>query len=173
MGFYQKDKRNMVGVLKSFDRTSHDKNDGIAKKAMIKFLDKHLPYCVNIENPDIHGIDILSLYEGVVVACWEVERRAVFWKGNTQFPFKEVNCLERKDHQWRKESTFTSHINFPIASDCMVCYVQMNDICTRIAVIDGDIVLKYNLTEWSNRYVKSGEYVRQVPITEALQYEID
>ena len=169
----EKYRRNMVGVIKSFDRASHDKNDDIAKKAMIKFLDKHLPHCKNIENPDVHGIDVLSLCDGEVVACWEVERRAAFWKGNSPFPFSEVNCLERKDHQWRKESTFTSHINFPISNDCMVCYVQMNDICSRIAIIDGDVVLKHKLTEWSNRYVKSGEYVRQVPISEALQYEIN
>ena len=163
----------MVGVIKSFDRASHDKNDGIAKKAMIKFLNKHLPHCENIENPDVHGIDVLSLRDGVVVACWEVERRATFWKGNRPFPFNEINCLERKDHQWRNEYTFTSHIGFPIDSECIVCYVQINDICTRIAVIDGDVVLEHELVEWSNRYVKSGEYVRQVPISEALQYEID
>lgn len=165
--------RGMAGVIKKFDRSSHRKNDTMGKQALIKYLVSTIPQYTHIENPDEHGIDVLSLDErGNVVACWEVERREKNWVGDVTFPFRDINCLERKDHQWRKAPTFTKHINFPLHPEYRVYYVQMNDLCTRIAVIDGDTVLKYPLKEWRNRFVAEGEYVRQVPISEITQYKI-
>lgn len=162
----------MVGVLKTFDKASHKKNDTLAKNAMLKFLNETMTEFTHIENPDVHGIDLLTLNNGEVIACWELERREQNWRGDVTFPFRDINCLERKDHQWKKASTFTKHIEFPLAENYGVYYVQMNDLCTRIAVIDGDVVLKYPLKEWRNRFVPEGEYVRQVPITEIKQYKI-
>jgi hypothetical protein len=165
--------RNMTGVLKEFDRTSHGKNDTLGKDALITYLKRTIPEYTHIENPDEYGIDVLSINKsGEVIACWEVERREKNWVGDVTFPFRDINCLERKDHQWNKAPTFTKHINYPLHTDYSVYYVQMNDLCTRIAVIDGDVVLKYPLKEWRNRFVANGEYVRQVPITEVHQYKI-
>lgn len=164
--------RNMTGVLKKFDRTNHRKNDTLAKNTFLKYLSEIMPELQHIENPDVHGIDILTLREGMVVACWELERREKNWVGDVTFPFRDINCLERKDHQWRKDPTFTKHISFPLHPEYTVYYVQMNDLCNRIAVIDGDTVLKYPLKEWRNRFVSKGEYVRQVPISEIAQYKI-
>ena len=47
-------------------------------------------------------------------------------------------------------------------------YVQLNKECTRAAIINGDTVLKYPLIPWRNRKA-TGEYVRQVPISEVVQ----
>jgi hypothetical protein len=164
--------RGMVGSMKTFDASSHRKNDPLAKNAMLDFLKKTMPDFQHLENPDVHGIDLLTLNNGEVIACWELERREKNWVGDVTFPFRDINCLERKDHQWRKAPTFTKHIDFPLADNYGVYYVQMNDLCNRIAIIDGDVVLQHELKEWRNRFVPEGEFVRQVPISKINQYKI-
>jgi hypothetical protein len=164
--------RGMTGTLKKFDGNVYRKNDTVAKNAFLKYLVELMPEFEHIENPDVHGIDLLTLQDGLVVACWELERREKNWVGDITFPFGDINCLERKDHQWRKAPTFTRHIDKPLAEDYNVYYVQMNDLCTRVAIIDGDTVLQHPLKEWRNRFVPEGEYVRQVPISKITQYKI-
>ena len=169
---YAVTQRGMIGTLKQFDRASHRKNDTLAKGAFLKYLGETMPEFEHIENPDVHGIDLLTLNSGEVIACWELERREKNWVGDVPFPFRDINCLERKDHQWRKAETFTKHIDKPLAKEYAVYYVQMNDLCTRVAIIDGDTVLQHPLKEWRNRFVPEGEYVRQVPISKITQYKI-
>lgn len=164
-------KRNMKGTLKHFNRSEHRIYDTKGKNAILAYLptlynDQNLKH---IENPNEHGIDVLTLNENdEVVACWEVEVRHGNWQGDRPFPFREINCIERKDHQWRKAETFTSKVPFKFADEYKVFYVQLNKECTRAAIIKGDTVLKYPLKPWRNRKA-SGEYVRQVPIYEVVQ----
>lgn len=168
----QAKRRNMKGTLKSFNRREHNVYDTKGKNAMLAYLPTlfvHDPQLKHIENPNEHGIDVLTLNENdEVVACWEIEVRHGNWRGNKSFPFSEINCIERKDHQWRKDKTFTEKVPFKFAQEYKVFYVQMNKECTRAAIIKGDTVLKYPLKPWRNRKA-SGEYVRQVPISEVVQ----
>ena len=167
----QAQKRNMKGTLKGFNRKEHQIYDTKGKNAILEYLPKLFrdPSLKHIENPNEHGIDVLTLNDdNEVVACWEVEVRHGNWRGNRPFPFREVNCIERKDHQWRKAETFRSKVPFEFAEEYRVFYVQLNKECTRAAIINGDTVLEYPLKPWRNRKA-TGEYVRQVPIEKVVQ----
>lgn len=168
--------RNMLGTLKPFDKEEHGVYDVKGKEAVLSYLnrvpslrDKKLK---SIENPDRYGIDILTLNEkNEVIAGWEVEVRHGNWQGDKPFPFKEINCIERKDHQWKKEKSFTDKIPFKMAKNYKVFYVQLNKECNRAVIIDGDTILQYPLKPWANRK-STGEYVRQVPISKTKEVRL-
>ena len=169
------EQRNMVGTLKSFDRQEHMIYDSKGKDAVMRFANRVLKErsLKTIENPDKYGIDLLTLNnKQEVVACWEVEVRHGNWKGDVRFPFKEINCIERKDHQWKREKSFTDKIPYKLADKYKIYYVQLNKECTRMVVIDADKILDYPLKQWHNRK-SAGEYVRQIPITETVQTKVD
>lgn len=169
------EERNMVGALKYFDKQEHGIYDSRGKDAVIKFVDRVLKgkSLSTVENPDKYGIDLLTLNDKQeVVACWEVEVRHGNWRGDVMFPFKDINCIERKDHQWRREKSFTDRIPYKMANKYKVYYVQLNKECTRLVLIDADKILDYPLKQWRNRKAE-GEYVRQVPITETTQHSVN
>jgi len=168
---YVEQKRNMMGSIKSFDRNDHNEYDDKGKKALMEFLNRKLKN-KSIENPNRYGIDILTVNEyNQVVHCWEVEVRYGNWKGDVEFPYREINCIERKDYQWRKDQELFDKIPLEVSSDVKVTYVQLNNECTRAVFIDGNTILHYPLKPWANRK-SSNEYVRQVPIRETLQVKI-
>ena len=168
--------RGMIGSAKPFDKAEHDIYDPLGKSAMMGFLNKKLGkkfQLTTIENPNKHGIDLLSLNKnGEVSHCWENEVRHGNWQGNVPFPFGDINCIERKDHQWRKEQSFVKNIPFKLSDNLKVYYVQLNKECTRGVIIDGDTVLKYDLKPWKNRKFDN-ECVRQVPVKEAVEIVIE
>lgn len=164
--------RGMSGSLKSFDKAEHNIYDTKGKNAMISVLNKNYSQYKNIENPNTLGIDVLTLNKGgKVVGCWEVEVRHGNWQGDVPFPFREINCIERKDYQWRRDQEFLDKIPYEMADKYKVYYVQMNKECTRAVIIDGDIILNYPLKSWRNRKA-DGEYVRQVPISKTIQIKL-
>lgn len=166
--------RNMMGVLKKFDRIDHLEYDQKGRDAFRDFLAYAFiskPWRT-IDNPNKHGIDLLTLNEAnQVIHCWEIEVRHGNWQGDVKFPFGEINCIERKDHQWRRDVSFISKIDYDLADKYKVHYVQLNRECTRAVIIDGNTILKYPLKPWRNRKA-DGEYVRQVPITETIQVKL-
>jgi hypothetical protein len=166
--------RNMMGVIKKFDRVEHNQYDQLGRDAFRKFLDRAfvLKNVKTIDNPNEHGIDLLTLNQNdEVVHCWEIEVRHGNWQGDIKFPFNEINCIERKDHQWRRDKSFTSNIGYPLADKYKVYYVQLNRECTRAVIIDGDIILNYPLKSWKNRK-SEGEYVRQIPVSKTVQVKL-
>lgn len=166
--------RKMTGTLKSFDNDEHFVYDEQGKNAILHFLNNKLKKynLQTIENTNQYGIDLLTFNSlNKVIHCWEIEVRYGNWQGDIPFPFKEINCIERKDYQWRKEQEFIDKIPFPLSSDFKVTYVQLNKECTRAVLIDSDIILKYPLKQWNNRKA-TGEYVRQVPISETIQIKL-
>ena len=164
--------RRMKGSLKKFDSGEHNVYDVKGKDAMMAYLNRRFPKYKTIENPNKHGIDLLTLNDDErVVACWEIEVRYGNWSGDIKFPFSEINCIERKDYQWRKEFSFTEKIPFKLAVGYEVTYVQLNKECTRAVLIKSTTILKYPLKPWANRKADN-EYVRQVPIGETVQLKI-
>lgn len=155
----------MLGTVKPFDKADHDTYDKKGKKAFIDYLRTKLPEGYSaVENPNAYGIDILVLSPSniVIVAC-DVEVRYGNWKGDVAFPFSKINCIERKDHLWKKEQSFLDKIPFQISKNCQVYYVQLNNECTKAVIIDGKIILEQEQIPWGNRKMV-GEFVRQVPI---------
>ena len=165
--------RNMTGVIKRFDAADHARNDQVGRDQFRKFLNRlHKTGNRTIDNPDRYGIDLLTLTpDDTVVRAWEIEVREQNWKGDVQFPFHEINCIERKDYLWRKDKEFYDKIPFLVDTDCQVMYVQLNDICTRAVIIPGSVVLQYKLKPWRNRKC-DGEYVRQVPVEKTIRVNI-
>ena len=163
--------RGMVGALKKVDKAEHKIYDPKGKNAMISVLNKHYPQYKNIENRNPYGIDVLTFNNDKVIACWEVEVRHGNWQGDVKFPFREINCIERKDYQWRREQELLDKIPYEMADKYKVYYVQMNKECTRAVIIDGDIILNYPLKSWKNRKA-DGECVRQVPISDTKQIKL-
>lgn len=158
--------RNMVGVIKKFDCVDHKNYDNKGKEALIKYLNVKFDFdgYSTIENSDRHGIDVLTLNnDKKVIACWEVEVRYGNWPNDSVFPFDKINCIERKDYLWRKDEELLNKIPHPVHPGLKVYYVQLNKLCTRGVIIDGEDILKYPLKPWTNRKAE-GEYVRQVPI---------
>ena len=166
--------RGMRGTLKSFDKAEHKQYDHAGKTSFMQFLNDKLGHLglVTIENSNIHGIDLLTLNDkGEVIHCWEIEVRHGNWQGDVKFPFREINCIERKDYQWRREKSFLAKIPHPMAQKYRVSYVQLNRECTRAVVIEDYKILKYEPIPWTNRKAE-GEYVRQVPISETSQFHL-
>ena len=155
----------MLGQIKTFDQAEHDVYDKLGKAAVLKFLQSNLPSnLTSIENTNKYGIDLLSLNENNEVRyCWEVEVRYGNWQYDTDFPYRDINCIERKDYQWRKDTEFVNKIPYKLADNCVVYYVQLNKLCTRAVFIKDEVILSYPLIPWANRKA-SNEYVRQVPI---------
>jgi hypothetical protein len=167
--------RRMLGTLKKFDREEHQTYDQLGRDAMRKFIDKTLASkgYHTIDNPNEYGIDLLTLNKNdEVVHCWEIEVRHGNWQGDVKFPFRDINCIERKDYQWKREESFIKKIPFKLAEKYGVSYVQLNKECNRAVIIDSRIILKYPLKAWSNRKAE-GEYVRQVPVVECIQVKLD
>jgi len=167
-------KRNMKGTLKSFDRNEHNIYDKKGKESFLNFLNHKFKKfnLVTIENSNAYGIDLLTLNEfNKAIHCWEIEVRYGNWKGDVKFPFDKINCIERKDYQWRKEDEFVQKIPHPLNNNYKVTYVQLNNLCNRAVMIDSDVILNFPLVPWSNRK-STGEYVRQVPITHTVQVEM-
>jgi hypothetical protein len=160
----------MIGSLKPFDEEEHNKWDKKGKDALIarlKYRITDVPF--HIENPNKFGIDVLSLNaDKKVIAAWEVEVRHENWKGDIDFPFKTINCIERKDCLWKKEQKLFKNVPFKFANNFLVKYVQMNNLCTRAVVLDSNVILEYDLVPWNNRKA-SNEYVRQVPLSRAIE----
>ena len=166
------EKRNMYGTLKSFDKAEHSKYDDLGKIAMIEFLHKRLPNLKTVENPNRFGIDLLTFNTLDKVAhAWEIEVRHGNWQGDISFPFNEINCIERKDYQWRKDEELFQKIPFGVSSNLKVYYVQLNKECNRAVIIEGDTILEFPLKPWANRKAE-GEYVRQVPISLTIQVKL-
>lgn len=164
--------RNMNGALKKYDQAEASIYDVKAKDVMIEYLNEKFTDCSTIENPNKYGIDLLTINsEGKVVHCWELEVRHGNWKGDVSFPYNEVNCIERKDYQWRRDKEFLDKIPFSLADEYFVSYVQLNKECTRAVIIDSKTILQHDLVQWANRKAE-GEYVRQVPIYKTVQVKL-
>lgn len=164
--------RKMVGSIKKFDRQDHILNDDAGRSAFKAFLNKTFSKYRTIDNPNAYGIDLITLNEkDEVVFCWEIEVRRENWKGNIKFPFSDINCIERKEYMWRKEPELSQKIPYKMAANCKVYYVQLNDLCNRAVVIDGDMILQYDLKPWRNRK-SDNEYVRQVPVQKTMQIRL-
>jgi hypothetical protein len=159
----------MQGHLKQFDASEHAIYDNAGKSAMLKYLNQHLAKYDTIENPNKYGIDLLTLdKDSRVQYCWEIEVRHGNWQTDTKFPFREINCIERKDYQWRHDKELYDKIPFHVSDNCVVYYVQLNKLCNRAVIIRDSIILQYPLKPWANRKAEN-EYVRQVPISSTTE----
>jgi hypothetical protein len=162
--------RNMTGTIKPFDAQLHAVTDKKGKLAFLSWLSNHATK--NIENPDQYGIDILSLdNKNRVVHAWEIEVRVKNWMYDRPFPYKTINCLERKEYLWRKGPEFKAKIPFEIHDECKVSYVQLNKDCTRAVIVPGVVILDYPKVRTTNRF-NTVEYVRQVPAVKAAHIRI-
>lgn len=166
--------RDMRGGIKRFDKNLHALTDKKGKTAFLSYLDTI--YLAsghrNIENPNRYGIDVLTLNsDDQVVNAWEIEVRLCNWVGDLPFRYSSMNCLERKEYMWRKTKEFVDKIPFKVHNDCKVTYVQLNNLCNRAAMVDGDVILEYPRVRTVNKF-RTEEYVRKVPINRVTQIKL-
>jgi hypothetical protein len=170
--FDNEKKRSMRGNIKPFSNHMHAVTDNQGKNALLSYLKRNKIGFRNVSNDNRHGIDVLTLNNNdEVVMAWEVEVRNGAWKNDYNFPFRTINCIERKEYMWRKDEEFTNKIPYKVADNCSVYYVQMNKNCKRAVILDSKTILEYPLVRSFNKYAEQHnivEYVRQVPSKEAV-----
>lgn len=164
----------MQGTHKKFNAQLHQQTDAIGILATIRMLNKTLGQFRHEQNRNQYGIDVLTFdSSNMVIAAWEVEVRVGNWKADVKFPFDTINCIERKDYLWQKHDKMIEQIDGVVNKNNFdVYYVQLNAPTTRACILKGEDILKYDKIKWSNRFVKDGEYVRQVPTSKAIQIKV-
>jgi hypothetical protein len=135
----------MTGVRKLFNRSLHRANDPPARAIVKKYL-KQKGLAVE-DNPDQFGVDLISA-DGTLQL--EIEHRLI-WT-TEEFPYKEVNIPERKAKFFATKS---------------VGYIILSNDYSYIGMISGKELAKHmvkeNLHESSNRFVRAGEYFYKIP----------
>lgn len=135
----------------------HDENDLPAREA-VKRLYSHIGYKL-IDNPDKFGIDLLD-EDGIVSV--EVERRLVWDKYD--FPFSDVNFLQRKEKFFVKSKTQLTD------------YAIVSLDLKRVGVIDKDTIMAH--IEWAmpvenpNRFVNDSEYFYKIPKSKFVWFDV-
>mgnify|MGYP003522077913 FL=1 len=173
--------RDMKGTIKKFNIQSHRVNDKKGKVFALQILNQSqvliqklgLENCNFIENENRYGIDLLAINNNnEIIAAFEVEMRTNIWKGDTDFPFSEIKCLERKEYQWRKTEEFFQKIpsKYNYHKDIKTYYMQLNDIGNRSVIISGDEILKNKLVPWKTNV--TNEYARAVPLARCINVRI-
>lgn len=133
---------------KIFEQSLHDENDAPAREA-VKRLYANIGYKL-IDNPDKYGIDLIDK-EGILSV--EVERRLVW--NSKEFPFNEVNFLQRKEKF------------FNISRSKITEYAIVSADFKRAGIIDKKTLMAFiDLTspeESPNKYVNDSEYFYKIP----------
>ena len=133
---------------KTFQQSLHDENDVPAREA-VKRLYSHIGYTL-IDNPDKFGIDLIDK-DGILSV--EVERRLVWDKH--EFPFSDINFLQRKEKFFVKSKTKLTD------------YAIVSLSLKRVGLIDKNTLMDY--VEWEvpvenpNRFVNDSEYFYKIP----------
>lgn len=139
---------NFMIKKKIFEQSLHDENDAPAREA-VKRLYANIGYKL-IDNPDKYGIDLIDR-EGILSV--EVERRLVW--NTKEFPFSEVNFLQRKEKF------------FNISKSKITEYAIVSADFKRAGIIDKQTLMAFiDLTspeESPNKYVNDSEYFYKIP----------
>lgn len=142
---------------KVFEQSLHDENDIPAREA-VKRLYAHIGYTL-IDNPNKFGIDLID-DSGILSV--EVERRLVWNK--EEFPFSDINFLQRKEKFFVKSKTQLTEY----------AIVSLN--LKKVGVIDKDTLMDY--IEWAvpvenpNRFVNDSEYFYKIPKHKFVWFDV-
>lgn len=142
---------------KKFEQSLHDEND-IPARDTVKKLYSHIGY-VLLDNPDKYGIDLIDT-SGILSV--EVERRLVWDKKD--FPFPEVNFLQRKEKFFIKSKT--------MLTDYAIVSVSLK----RVGLIDKNTLMELiefsNPVENPNKYVSDSEYFFKIPKSKFTWFDV-
>jgi hypothetical protein len=145
----------MKGEYKTFDKKLFQQNDPKSRDVVKTFLNKK-----GIEvkdNSNQYGIDLISINGNIK---FEVERRLVW--NRYEFPFNEVNLLERKTKFFTESNTY---------------YIIVSKDYTRIGIINNSDIKKYmtetNLKESKNKFVSHGEMFYKLPKEKFKWIDVD
>ncbi len=142
---------------KIFEQSLHDENDLPAREA-VKRLYANIGYKL-IDNPDKYGIDLIDK-EGILSV--EVERRLVW--NTKEFPFKEVNFLQRKEKFFNSSKSKITE------------YAIVSSDLKRAGIIDRPTLMAFiDLTspeESPNKYVNDSEFFYKIPRSKFSWFDI-
>lgn len=172
--------RAMKGTIKKFNLKDFIINDNKGKLFALNILkekklqkDFHLENCFIIENSNKYGIDLLAIKDNIIIAAFEVEMRSNIWKGDKDFPFKEIKCLERKEYQWRKSEEFLKKLpkEYIVSENLKTYYMQINNLGNRAVIINGQDIFKYPLKHWKTNF--QNEYARAVLLNDCYLVRLE
>ena len=140
---------------KRFDQSLHDQYDNPGREVVKFYFSSKLNITAK-DNPNVYGVDLLLYKNESLVGYAEVEVRNN-WKTDA-FPYDTLNVPYRKKKLLENElPTF---------------FFSINHIKTRMFCCKAEDVLKCELKENPNKYVKSDEYFYKVPVCVLKSIEI-
>ena len=133
---------------KQFDQSLHDQYDSPGRQVVKNFISSKLNLIAK-DNPNIYGVDLLIYNQkSKLVGYAEVEVRNN-WSSDT-FPYDTLNVPYRKKKL--------------LENDKPTFFFSVNKPQTRMFCCSADTILKSNIEENRNKYVKSDEYFYKIPI---------
>lgn len=145
----------MIGVRKQFDKQLFELVDKAARD-IVKPLMKELYNLDCQDNPNKYGVDLLGYEDGKLINYIECEMSGVWKEG--PFPYTHVRLPERKG-------------KFCIL-DKPTLFVMINKTRTRAMIYSSDKVLRAELKEVSNAYIRSGEYFYCIPKEQTMEVDL-
>ena len=152
-------KTSLIGSKrKPFSQAIHDQNDPKARQVIMQFVRQR--GLTTKENPDIYGIDLFisgtvatgRVYDNMPI---EVERREC-WSAE-YFPFATIHIPERKTKFFKTN----------------ILYAIVNKHYDKFMFCLSNNIIKHELQEVLNKYVKQGEYFYDVPLKEWKVYNLE
>jgi len=145
----------MKGEYKPFDKKLFKENDPKSRDVVKNFLKTR---GVEVkDNTNEYGVDLISSDGNIK---FEVERRLVW--NRYEFPFNEVNLLERKTRFFTENNTY---------------YIIVSKDYSRIGIINNNDIKIYmnksNLKESKNKFVSDGEMFYKLPKEKFKWIDVD
>lgn len=137
--------------MKQFSQALHNETDLISRKALKKLLEDSM-YTI-VDNPDKYGVDMFLFHKGIHSCNIEVEIKTN-WHPKRSFEFDTVNFLRRKE----------KYCQLPQPT----LFIIFNRDLSKYLTINSSVVMSCPLEEVSNKFNKSGEFFRKIPLDKII-----
>ena len=137
----------MKGITKEFDRDLHNQYDSIGKSVVISYFRNKLKIDAR-ENSNEYGIDVVLYRDNQPIGFAEVEVRNSWY--SDEFPYDTLNVPCRKEKL--------------LKNDLPTYFFSINKIMTKMFCCPAEEVLRSEVMENRNKYVRDKEFFYKVPV---------
>lgn len=135
------------GIAKEFDSDLHDKYDGIGKSLVISYFRNKLKIDAR-ENSNEYGVDVVLYRNDKPIGFAEVEVRNSWY--SDAFPYDTLNIPCRKEKLLKNELP--------------TYFFSINKLMTKMFCCTAEEVLRSEIRENKNKYVREKEFFYKVPV---------
>lgn len=135
------------GITKEFDSDLHDKYDGIGKSLVISYFRNKLKIDAR-ENSNEYGVDVVLYRNDKPIGFAEVEVRNSWY--SDVFPYDTLNVPCRKEKLLKNELP--------------TYFFSINKLMTKMFCCTAEEVLRSEIRENKNKYVREKEFFYKVPV---------